>query len=185
MTTIVAAGFISRRTAVSQLRVKASYSANRRICPSRRRPRRPGSGRAAKARPLAADCKGDRRTRGRPRRREARSSPRRSRRPEWRREGSSAPRGAPEDLRPGVWPHRRQYAKPETGRGGARSGTRDTHERNHFNATAGSFEPARWLCSLVSKGRVMGPAVPLCRFRTAQSFERIFNTGVFEPFTKS
>ena len=53
-----------------------------------------------------------------------------------------------------------------------RSGARDTHERNHFNASAGSFEPARRLCSIVSKGRVMRPSVPLCRFRTASVFRK-------------
>jgi hypothetical protein len=49
-----------------------------------------------------------------------------------------------------------------------RSGTRDTHERKPLDADARSFEPARRLCSILSKGPVIRPPMPLCRFRTVQ-----------------
>ena len=48
-----------------------------------------------------------------------------------------------------------------------RSGARATHEHKPLDAIAGSFEPARRLCSILSKGPVMRPPMPLCRFRTA------------------
>ena len=49
-----------------------------------------------------------------------------------------------------------------------RSGTQHTHELEPLDSTPGSFEPARRIWRVLSKGLVMRAALTLCRFRTLE-----------------
>src|SRR5208337_215027 len=75
---------------------------------------------------------------------------------------------------------RRQYAKPEAGRGGWTLRHAMYASTLPLDATAGSFEPARHLCRVLSKVLVIRSGLTLCRFRTVEAAERLF----FQRFCK-